>query len=111
MPNLKSAISNLKLLAVFLALAVAQGCVQQTKYDSPENAVKSLTDALRAGDSAKVKSILGDGSEEILSSGDKVADENAREAFLAAYDEKHDLEEDDDGYVTLVVGNKAWPMP
>jgi Protein of unknown function (DUF2950) len=47
----------------------------------------------------------------IIDSGDPVADSNAREKFIAAYDAKHALELEGDGTQTLILGDDDWPFP
>lgn len=88
------------------------GCTaRQQTFASPEQAVQSLVSALRAEDAETLSRILGRGSDEIISSGDDVADDNAREFFLAAFDEKNSLVEEPDGSRTLQIGEQEWPMP
>ena len=44
-------------------------------------------------------------------SGDEVADQTARAAFLIAYDLKHQIVKKDDSRADLVVGNNDWQLP
>ena len=83
----------------------------QAHYDSPQAAVDSLVGALRKEDSAKLKEIFGPESNEILSSGDPVADRADGARFLAAYDESHRLQAEEGNQHILVVGKKDWPFP
>jgi hypothetical protein len=94
-------------------LALIQGCAStgQTTFASADDAVQSLITSLRANDKDKLHDILGTDGDKILSSGDEVADRQGIEKFLTAYDEKHQLTPSDDGGMTLVVGNKDWPLP
>ena len=94
-----------------LVLLLAQGCASQATFDSADKAVESLVTAARAGDIAQLKNVLGAESDEILSSGDPVADKNLLETFLKAYDEKHQLVAGPEGSMTLVVGKLDWPLP
>jgi hypothetical protein len=55
--------------------------------------------------------VLGPDGKAIVSSGDPVADANARDSFVSAYDAKHDLELEGDGSQTLIIGNDDWPFP
>ena len=55
--------------------------------------------------------MLGPQADEVISSGDPVADKNLLENFLKAYDEKHQLVAGNGGSMTLVVGKSDWPMP
>jgi hypothetical protein len=80
-------------------------------YDTPQAAVEALVSALRAGDAEQLKAVLGPGSEEVLSSGDEVADAAGRAEFLRLYDEKHALEQQDEATAMLDVGATEWPLP
>jgi hypothetical protein len=103
--------SSFSLTIVLIAL-LAVGCANpQTRFASPDDAVQSLVTAVRADDQTQLKQIFGSESDEILSSGDDVADQQTRERFLAAYDLKHQLVTNTDGTVTLNIGDSDWPMP
>jgi len=80
-------------------------------FGSAEEAVTTLADALRAGQADVVQSVLGPGSENLLSSGDKYSDAAERQRFLGAYDEKHKLISPEQGHMILQVGNDDWPFP
>jgi hypothetical protein len=97
---------------VLAALCFATGCATQPeRFDSPNQAVGTLIAAVRSNDPARIVRVLGSDAKDIISSGDPVADELARERFLQAYDEKNSLVTESDGYVTLVMGSNEWPMP
>jgi hypothetical protein len=55
--------------------------------------------------------LLGPGSEDVYTSGDDVADANARANFLALYREKHELVADGEDTMVLQVGPEDWPLP
>jgi hypothetical protein len=82
----------------------------QKHFETPEKAVQALIDALRKDDKKQLGEVLGPGSGPLLSSGDKVADNRAREAFLREYDERHRLEAGG-GRIVLYVGNDDYPFP
>lgn len=97
------------LLAVFgVTSALAQ---QQTSFASAEEAVNALITAMEKNDAAALGSLLGAGSEDLLSSGDEVADANARADFVARYQAKHALIADSESSMTLQVGDNDWPLP
>ena len=102
-------------VAALLVSGLAAGCAGPSKaeeFGSADQAVEKLIAALRANDSSEARAILGAGSDEVLSSGDEVADKNNIAAFLASYDEAHKLvQAPDGGGMILVVGNSEWPMP
>jgi len=81
-------------------------------YASAEAAVAALVAAARSDDPrAELLGVLGDGAEPLVSSGDDVADANARERFVTQYDAAHALVPDGADRYTLEVGDDAWPMP
>ncbi len=88
------------------------GCVStQAKFESPEKARDALIEAVRSDKREHIKNILGSGASEVISSGDEVADEQARARFLASYDKKNSLAAEPNGAMTLQVGEDDWPLP
>jgi Protein of unknown function (DUF2950) len=87
------------------------GCASEQSFPTSEDALNSLVSALKDNDQARIHKILGKDSEDLLSSGDPVADENRLKTFLADYDEKHSLEAASDNSMIVVVGKDDWPMP
>jgi len=92
------------------AAASAQTAGQKT-FASAKQAVDAFIQAARAGDASALAGILGSGSEDILSSGDAVADKTTRTEFLAKYDAKHSLVPSENHTMTLDVGTDDWPLP
>ena len=80
-------------------------------FASPEEAVKAMVDAMKAGDKAQMSVLFGPGSESVISSGDNVEDKAERERFLRNYEEKNSLERKGDDEVLLQVGKDDWPFP
>jgi hypothetical protein len=103
------------ILSFLLSLFIfAQGCASSTppeSFNTPDDAVNALVNAARSHSADQLKQILGGASDDIISSGDAVADHNAVDGFLAKYDEKHQFKTEADGSVTLAVGSNEWPMP
>ncbi len=60
---------------------------------------------------AATSAILGPDADQVLSSGDPVADDNARKNFLSKYAQMHRLAYDADGRVILYLGADNWPFP
>jgi len=83
---------------------------KQKTYGRPEEAVKDLMAAVKAGETKTLTAILGSSAKGILHSGDAVADRAGRERFLKAYEEANKLEKSGDK-VTLVVGKDGFPFP
>ena len=84
---------------------------QATPFATPEKAVSALVAAARADKVAAMHDILGPGSVALLFSGDPVADDQARQRFVSAYDAKHLLAPDGLGRMVLSVGESDWPLP
>jgi Protein of unknown function (DUF2950) len=87
--------------------------VAQTTFVSPDEAVKALVADVRDDNDAGLAAIFGPESEDLISSGDKVADRNGRKRFLKAYAEKNFLQRHDDNRTVLHVGKAdyAFPIP
>jgi hypothetical protein len=84
--------------------------VQKT-FASAEAAAKALADAMRAKDNRQTWQILGPGASRLLRSGDPVQDNDARQAFVAGYDQSVKFERRPDGRTTLLVGPDDFPFP
>ncbi len=83
----------------------------QTQFATPQSAVDALISAVQKQDKPALLAIFGKGGEEIISSGDPVADEDAARAFAAAYAQGHSLEPQKDGSEVLTLGKDDWPFP
>jgi len=90
--------------------AQAAAPVQKT-FKSPDDAIKSLIDAAKRGDTHALMAIFGPGSKDLVSSGDPVADKTAAEEFVRHYEEKNSLQQLSEKKVVLHVGNDDWPFP
>jgi hypothetical protein len=97
-----------------LACLLAQGCshrVPPQAFASPDDAVKALTDAVRADNPDQLLAIMGSDGKDIIASGDEVDDYQRRQKFLSLFDEKHSIVSERDGAATLIIGNSDWPFP
>ena len=85
----------------------------QELFTSPEDAVERLVAAVREGKESRIVSVLGGStsSRQIVNSGDPVADANARNAFIAAYDARHRLVGEHTNKRILLIGDQDWPFP
>jgi len=101
--------------AVLLSLVLSGLCLaqsmEQRSFGSPEEAVQGLISALRTKDLNGLMVILGPESDDIVSSGDPVADDSRRERFVQFYQETHVLQEESSDRVFLNVGKENWPFP
>lgn len=106
----------LALMAAVLVTLWGQLCApsaqeSQKTFASPEAAVQELIEAVQQADAKGLLEILGPEGEDIIDSGDEVADRQRREKFLTAYEAAHALVSKPDGSVTLQVGTQACPFP
>lgn len=83
----------------------------QTTFTSLEEATTALISAVRAGEASAITAVLGPQGREIASSGDPVADESMRANFTAAFDEAHEVKQEDAESAILVVGRDQYPFP
>jgi hypothetical protein len=84
---------------------------QQKMFKTPEEAVKSLMEAVKANDTKALQAIFGPEGKEIGSSPDKVQDKAEKDRFLKAYEEMNKLVKETESKMTLVVGEEEWPFP
>jgi hypothetical protein len=73
--------------------------------------VKTLATAIQANDTRGLLAIFGTAGKPLISSGDEVADQAARERFFKAYEEMNQLEKKDESRVILHVGSQDWAFP
>jgi Protein of unknown function (DUF2950) len=111
-PAMMATISAMLLASLlFTSFASADETASQQTFPSPDAAVKALIAAAKADDMKTLSAILGPDASQILSSGDPVADNNARDNFVHRYEQMHRLAYDDEGRVILYVGAENWPTP
>ncbi|MCP1845485.1 hypothetical protein ACVIHI_001595 [Bradyrhizobium sp. USDA 4524] len=96
--------------ATALALMLSPARAQQG-FPNPEDAASALATAVKTGTSRAMLKVLGRDAADIIESGDDVADANARESFLSAYDAKHSIKADGNKKATLILGRDDFPFP
>jgi hypothetical protein len=99
------------LAAALLIAASASAAFAQEDYKTPEAAVDALVATAKSGDQKAALVVLGRAGDDIISSGDKVADDAVRQRFVASYDAKHQITMDDDKKAILVIGDNDYPFP
>ncbi len=109
--RLSLALSTLLACLFVIPIASADDTAAQQVFPTAGAAVSALVAADKADDMKALSSILGPDSDQILSSGDPVADKNARDEFVRRYNEMHRLAYDDQGRVILYIGAGNWPVP
>lgn len=89
---------------------VSAAAPKQKAFSSAEEAAGALLDAAKKGSMAQVTAILGPGSKNIISSGDKVADKEMRDRFVQAFEENQRLQKTETR-AFLYIGKDDWPFP
>jgi len=88
----------------------AQEAGQRT-FSSAEDASRALFDAMQEADERAPLSILGPAGKDVLLSGDRDEDLDARVGFVVKYQEMHRFVTEPNGTVSLIVGAENWPFP
>ena len=107
----KAGACGLAVAALVAAMLLPLGAAAQQSYASPQLAVDALIAAERSNDQATILDILGKDAGPLIYSGDPVADEDNRHAFLAHFDEAHRIDAEGDASAALVIGKDDWSLP
>jgi len=102
------------MISVFLTgSAFAKTAVKQRTFGSPDEALQSLAAAVKDNNDRELVAILGPGSEDLISSGDKFDDKRRKERFLKAYEEKNSIEVSGDNKAVIHIGSqdRIFPFP
>ncbi|MFZ1948925.1 MAG: DUF2950 domain-containing protein [Pseudolabrys sp.] len=96
--------------AIVIIASVSVANAQQS-FKTPEDAVGALVSATKDSWPKGVIAVLGRDGVDIVSSGDKVADETIRQKFLAAYEAKHQVTKESDDKAVMIIGPEDFPFP
>ena len=97
-------------IATLLCVATSVANAQQA-FKTPDEAASALVSAARTSDLKAIATVLGPDGDDIVSSGDSVADATTRQKFVAAYDAKHQITMEGDNKATIVIGQEDFPLP
>ena len=92
------------------ATTAAQTATHRT-FAAPEDAVKALFDAVKAGNLDALLAIFGPEGRELIASSDPGTARLNRQVFTVAVREQWRLEDVTPTQKTLVIGNEDWPFP
>ena len=109
MKNLLTMLTSLA--AAAFVVASASVAFAQQDYKTPQDAAAALLAAAKSGDNKAALEVFGREGEEIIYSGDKVEDENARKRFVASYEAKHEIKMDGERKAMLIIGDNDYPFP
>ena len=102
------------IIAVVLALAASAGYAQQDdqkRFNSPQEAFSALTAAATTNDVTAMLAILGSKNKDLITSGDAIADSNARRRFVASVKDTVTFKSLDDNTVLVGTGKDACTFP
>jgi len=119
-----SKINNIKILVVYrIGIVITTlvvpplafvGCTSaasgQKTFAADQEAVNAFVKAVRENNKEELMKIFGPDANELISSGDEIADRHEREMFVKSYDEQHKLNAEG-GKRVLIVGKNDWPLP
>ena len=109
LPSVQSLCAGLAFVAM-LALAMPDAKAQQA-YKSPDDAAGALAAAVKSGARKEILRVLGSDGEDIVSSGDDVADAESRARFTTAWEAKHSIKTEGDKKAVIILGNDDFPFP
>jgi Protein of unknown function (DUF2950) len=98
-------------VAVVTLGLLSSASLAQQAYPSAEDAAAALAAAVKSGPRSAILKVLGNAAEDIVSSGDDVADAETRQRFVAAYDARHSIKAEGNGKATLILGADDFPFP
>jgi DUF2950 family protein len=97
--------------AILALVVLSPASHAQESYSSPEQAASALADAVKSGSDRAILEVLGKDADDIVASGDEVADAEMRQRFTSAYDARHSIKAEGNRKATLIVGNDDFPFP
>ena len=106
----RAALVGIAAIVAVSLLTTSASQAQQT-YPSPEDAAAALAAAVKTGTRSTILKVLGKDAEDIIESGDDVADAEMRQRFLSAYDAKHSIKAEGNKKATLILGADDFPFP
>ena len=106
--------ARLAIATILCAVAALHACARTPGYRTfatPEDAVRALAAAVKAGNVDEVAAIFGPEGRELIDTSDPATARRNREVFTVAATERWRLEDKGADGRVLVVGNEDWPFP
>jgi hypothetical protein len=98
------------LFVLIVPSSLAQQGNEKT-FATPGDATLALYNAVKSNDRQTVAAIFGSNSNDILHTGDDVADKNMADNFIRRYEQMHRVVIEPDQTATLYIGAENWPLP
>jgi len=112
LPVFRCAALGAFLVAVAVSCAgTSRSVLDQEAFTSPEASTRAVIEAAGVHDLKRLRAIFGPESDDLLSSGDEVADRTARRWFVESYEEQNRLETVAADERVLHIGKEDWPFP
>jgi hypothetical protein len=102
---------SLAAAAAAILCLLAPALHAQKSFKMPDEAAAALAAAVKSGSQRDILKVLGSDGQEIVSSGDDVADAETRQRFTAAYDAKHSINLEGDKKAIVILGSDDFPFP
>ncbi len=117
--NRRSTIGWLALRVLWVSLVLGLGSAQtalaqapgRKTFNSATEATDAFATAVQTHDDAAMLAILGPSGRDLISSGDRVADQNNQDTFATKYRASHQFLAAGDGRTFLYIGPENWPTP
>jgi hypothetical protein len=103
--------TSLVAFAIMATMSLTSVSQAQQAYPSPEEAAAGLAAAVKTGTRSALIKVFGRNGADIIESGDDVADAEARQRFLSAYEAKHSIKAEGNKKATLILGTDDFPFP
>jgi len=104
-------VRNWSSAVVVILCLFAPGAHAQQSFKTPDDAATSLAAAVKSGNQRDILKVLGSDGKDIVSSGDAVADAEARQRFTEAYDAKQSVKLEGDRKAVIIFGRDDYPFP
>jgi hypothetical protein len=99
------------LLSTSAGVSVFAQKANEKTFASPGDAALAVYLAVKSHDTQALVAIFGSNANDIIHTGDDVADKKMGDDFIRRYDQMHRLVVEPDETVTLYIGAENWPMP
>ncbi|BCQ30120.1 DUF2950 domain-containing protein (plasmid) [Caballeronia sp. NK8] len=99
------------IIATLIGPLAALAAEEQLTFQTPDDAVSALEQALKSNDDTALIAIFGNAHKELVVTPDEAENRELRANALAEFNAYHLLEETSPGRRVLHIGDEAWPMP
>ncbi len=98
-------------LAVFPTVSSGEGDVPPKAFDTPEALAEAMVAAAKDNSDDAIKALVGSENADLIQPGGDPSVARVRAEFAAKAAEFWKLDDNEDGSMTLVIGDNRWPYP